>query len=48
MRAGASGRGLSPPDAIRQVAAETGLAKNQLYDAALRAQPANGVKTPCL
>ena len=30
--------GLSRKDAIRQVAAETGLAKNQLYDAALRAQ----------
>ena len=30
--------GLSRKDAVRQVAAETGLAKNQLYDAALRAQ----------
>ena len=30
--------GLSRKDSVRQVAAETGLAKNQLYDAALRAQ----------
>ena len=30
--------GLSRKDAVRQVAAETGLSKNQLYDAALRAQ----------
>ena len=30
--------GLSRKDAVRQVAAETGLAKNQLYDATLRAQ----------
>ena len=30
--------GLSSKDAVRQVAAETGLAKNQLYDAALRGQ----------
>ena len=30
--------GLSRKDAVRQVAAETGLAKKQLYDAALRAQ----------
>ena len=40
--------GLSRKDAVRQVAAETGLAKNQLYDAALRAAYGNGVKTPCL
>ena len=30
--------GLSRKDAVRRVAAETGLAKNQLYDAVLRAQ----------